>query len=169
MDGSDIIATLALIVSVSSALVSYRAFKHSVDVHELETTLAFERDKSELLMHVEQSRNLFSSAQREIENVKFVLAYEPPQVQKALGSYDNLFTEFLPRLVGAERQATALWNEIYEWQDKTGRSAFAHHTPRYRALLENDRVAHQSALKCVAELRSQITRAHEAFESGLLG
>jgi hypothetical protein len=169
MEGSDIIAILALVVSVGSAFVSYKAFKHSVNVHELETTLAFERDKSELLMHVEQSRNLFSSAQREIENVKFVLASEPPQVQKALASYDSLFTKFLPRLVGAERQATSLWNEIYEWQDKTGRSAFAHHTPRYRALLEDDRVAHQSALKCVAELRSQITRAHEAFESGQLG
>ncbi|MGN6235324.1 hypothetical protein [Dyella sp.] len=169
MDGSDTIATLALIVSIGSAVVSYKAFKHSVNAHELETTLAFEKDKSELLMHVEQSRNLFSSAQREIENVRFVLAHEPPQVQRALASYDNLFTEFLPKLVGAERQATSLWNEVYEWRDKSGRSAFAHHTPKYRALLENDRVAHQSALKCVAELRNQITRAHEAYERGQLG
>lgn len=168
MDGSDIIATSALVVSVGSAFVSYSAFRHSVNVHELETTLAFERGKSELLMHVEQSRNLFSSAQREIENVKFVLAYEPPQVQGVLGSYDDLFTEFLPKLVGAERQATSLWNEIYEWRDKSGRSAFAHHTPRFRALLEDDRVVHQSALKCVAELRSQIIRAHEAYERGQL-
>lgn len=168
MDGSAAIATLALVVSVVSAFVSYKAFKHSINVHELETTLAFERDKSELLMHVEQSRNLFSSAQREIENVGFVLSQEPSQVQAALGSYQNLFTEFLPKLVGAERQATSLWNEIYDWQDKSGRSAFAHHTPRYRALLENDRVAHQSALKCVAELRSQIVRAHEAYERGQL-
>jgi hypothetical protein len=165
MYGSIAIATLALVVSAASALISYKAFTHSVTVHELETALAFERDKSELLLHVEQGRNLLSSAQREIENVMFVLAHEPRQVQNALGSYDNL----LPKLVGAERQATSLWNEIYEWRDKSGRSAFAHHSPRYRALLENDRVAHQSALKCVAELRSQISRAHEAYERGLLG
>ena len=169
MSGSDAIAVLALVVSAISALVSYKAYKHTVGSQQLETTLAFERDKSELLMYLEQSRNLFSAAQREIENVRFVLAHEPPAVQQALASYNNLFTEFLPRLVAAERQASTLWQDIYEWRDTSGRSAFAHHTPRYRASVENDRVAHSSALKCVAELRSQIGRAHEAYARGQLG
>ena len=84
MESSDVIAGLALAVSVASAYISYRAFTHSVGVHELESKLAFERDKSELLMHVEQSRNLFSSARREIEQLQFVLSHEPPQVQGAL-------------------------------------------------------------------------------------
>ena len=169
MVGSDVIAIVALLVSLGSAFISYKAFHHSVSVHDLETTLAFERDKSELLMHVERSRNLFSAAKREIENAKFVLDHEPPVVQQALRSYDNLFTEFLPRLVGAERQANSLWHEIYEWRDKSGRSAFAHHTPRFRSLLEDDKVAHDAALKCVAELRSQMQRAHDAYERGQLG
>jgi len=169
MTGSDAIAVLALVISAVSAFVSYKAFKHTVNAQQLEATLAFEKDKSELLMYLEQSRNLFSAAQREIENVRFVLAHEPQAVQQALVSYNNLFSEFLPRLVGAERQASSLWQEIYEWRDTSGRSAFAHHTPRYRASVEHDRVAHSSALKCVAELRSQIGRAHEAYERGLLG
>lgn len=169
MPGSDAIAVLALVVSAISALVSYKAYKHTVGSQQLETTLAFEKDKSELLMYLEQSRNLFSAAQREIENVRVVLAHEPLAVQQALASYNNLFTEFLPRLVGAERQASTLWQEIYEWRDTSGRSAFAHHMPRYRASVENDRVAHSSALKCVAELRLQIGRAHEAYDRGQLG
>ena len=169
MEASDVIAVLALIVSLASAYISYRAFTHSVSVHELESTLAFERDKSELLMHVEQSRNLFSSARREIEQIQFVLFQEPIQVQTALKSYENLFTVLLPRLIGAERQASQLWEEIHQWRDKSGRSAFAHHTPRYRALIEDDRVAHDSALFCVAELRAQLTRAKDMFSRGLLG
>lgn len=168
MTSSDVIAVLALVISTASAFVSYKAFKHSVTAHHLEATLAFEKDKSELLMYVEQSRNLFSAAQREIENVHFVLAHEPQAVQRALASYSNLFTEFLPRLAGAECQASTLWQEIHAWRDVSGRSAFAHHTPRYRASLENDRLAHGSALKCVGELRSQIIRAHDAYEKGLL-
>ena len=169
MESSDLIAGLALVVSLVSAYISHKAFTHSVSVHELETTLAFERDKSELLMHVEKSRNLFSSARQEVERVQFVLSHEPPQVQGALKSYDNLFTEFLPRLIGAERQAGLLWQEIYEWRDKSGRSAFAHHSPRFRSLIENDRVAHDSALFCVAELRTQLARAQDMFSRGLLG
>lgn len=169
MTVSDAIAVLALGISAVSAFVSYKAYKHTVSAQQLEATLAFEKDKSELLMYLEQSRNLFSTAQREIENIRFVLAHEPQAVQQALGSYNNLFSEFLPRLVGAERQASSLWQEIYEWRDTSGRSAFAHHTPRYRASVEHDRVAHSSALKCAAELRSQIGRAHEAYERGQLG
>ncbi|MCC8686419.1 hypothetical protein ABFU27_07355 [Xanthomonas campestris pv. raphani] len=169
MGSSDVIAVLALIVSLASAYISYRAFSHSVSVHELESTLAFERDKSELLMHVEQSRNLFSSVRREIEQLQFVLSHEPQQVQGALKNYDNLFTEFLPRLVGSERQAGLLWDEIHAWRDKSGRSAFAHHTPRFRSLIENDRVAHDSALFCAQEVRAQLARVRDLFNRGLLG
>ena len=169
MDASDLIAVIALAVSFASAYVSYKAFNHSVKVHDLETTLAFERDKSELLMHVETSRSHFAAAQREIENVRYVFEHEPLAVQQALSSYHDLFTNFLPKLVQAERQASILWNEIYEWRDKSGRSAFAHHTPRFRSLIDNDKVVHDMAVRCVTEVRSQIQRAHEAFERGQLG
>jgi hypothetical protein len=169
MDASDVIASLALIVSIVAALISYKAYNHTVGAHDLETTLAFERDKSELLSYVEQSRNLFSGARREAELAQFVLGHEPPVVQQALTSYQGLFTDLLPKLVGAERNATSLWEEIFEWRDKSGRSAFAHHAPRYRASLEHDRVAHEMALKCVAEFNSQMIRAREAFASRRLG
>jgi hypothetical protein len=169
MDASTIIASLALIVSIVAVLISYKAYKHTVGAHDLETTLAFERDKSELLSYVEQSRNLFSGARREVELAQFVLGHEPLAVQQALTSYQGLFTDFLPKLVGAERNATGLWDEIFEWRDKSGRSAFAHHAPRFRASLENDRVAHEMALKCAAEFNSQMARAREAFCNGLLG
>ena len=169
MDASDVIASLALIVSIVAALISYKAYNHTVGAHDLETTLAFERDKSELLSYVEQSRNLFSGARREVELAQFVLGHEPPVVQQALTSYQGLFTDFLPKLVGAERNATSLWEEIFVWRDKSGRSAFAHHAPRFRASLEHDRVAHEMALKCAAEFNSQMVRAREAFSNGLLG
>ena len=119
-------------------------------------------------MYVEQSRNLLSEAKREIEAVRNVLDNEPQSVRLALRTYQNLFADFLPRLKGGERQANSLWEEIYEWRDKSGRNAFAHHAPRYRALIADDRVARDSALKCVAELRAQIARAHEAYERGIL-
>lgn len=168
MDASDVIAALALVVSIFAGVISWKAYTHTVNAHELETTLAFERDKSELLSYIEQSRNLFSSARREIELAQFVLSHEPLEVQQALSSYQGLFTEFLPNLVGAERNANSLWHEIFEWRDKSGRSGFAHHAPRFRASVENDRVAHQMALKCTAEFNSQLGRAKEAFANGLL-
>lgn len=120
-------------------------------------------------MHVEQSRNLFPSARREIEQLQLMLSHEPPQVQSTLKSCDNLFTESLPRLVGSERQAGLFWDEIYKWRDKSGRSAFAHHTPRFRLLIENDCAAHDSALFCTQKVRAQLTRAQELFNRGLLG
>ena len=168
MEASDLIAALALIVSIIAALTSWKAYAHSVSVHELETTLAFERDKSELLSYVERIRNLFSASRREIELAQFVLSHEPPQVQAALHHYQGLFTEFLPDLIGAERNANSLWEQIFEWRDKAGRSGFAHHAPRFRASVEHDRIAHEMALKCTAEFNSQMTRAQEAFASGLL-
>lgn len=169
MDTSNVIASVALIVSTVAALISYKAYNHTVGAHELETTLAFERDKSELLSYVEKSRSLFSDARREVERAQFVLSHEPPAVQQALTSYQGLFTDFLPRLTGAERNATSLWEEIFEWRDKSGRSAFAQHAPRFRASLEHDRVAHEMALKCAAEFNGQMVRAREAFSNGLLG
>lgn len=169
MDASAIIASLALIVSIVAALISYKAYNHVAGAHDFDTTLAFERDKSELLSYVEQSRNLFSDARREVELARFVLGHEPPVVQQALTSYQGLFTDFLPMLVAAERNATSLWEEVFEWRDKSGRSAFAHHAPRFRASLEHDRVAHEMALKCAAKFNSQMVRAREAFSNGLLG
>ncbi len=169
MDSSDVIAALALLVSLGSAYVSYRAFVHSVSAHELETKLAFERDKSELLMYVEKSRSLFSIARREVEQLQFVISHEPLQVRAALATYDDLFNQFLPRLVGSERQAGLLWEEIYEWRDKSGLSAFAHHTPRFRSLIEDDRVAHDSAVFCAAEVRTQLARAKDLYVQGSLG
>jgi hypothetical protein len=168
MDASVAIALVAMVVSFWAAWTSHKAHTHAVKVHELENELAFSRDKSELLSYFEQSRNLFSSAQREIERARHVLEQEPAQIQAALTSYQNLFTEFLPRLVNSERQVNSLWEEVYEWRDKSGRSAFAHHTPRHRALVENDRVAYEMAMKCVEELNAQLIRARQAYESGLL-
>jgi hypothetical protein len=169
MDASDAIALLALGISVWAAVTSHRAHNHALRVHELETDLAFRREKSELLSYLEQSRNLFASARREIELARYVLDQEPLQVQAAMGSYQSLFTEFLPNIVGAERQVNSLWSEIYEWRDQSGRSAFAHHVPRYRALVENDRVAHEMALKCTAEFNETLGRARQAYNSGQLG
>jgi len=163
MGTSDAIAALALIVSLASAYISFRAFKHSVSVHDLESSLAFDRDKSELLVQVEQSRKLFSAARREIEKTQFVLSQEPEQVRLALNYYDSLFTEFLPKLIGAERQASLLWEEIFSWRDKAGRSAFVHHTPRFRSLIEDDRVVHDSALVCNNEVRAQLVKAQDMY------
>lgn len=169
MHASDVIALLALAVSIWAAVTSHKSHAHAIKVHEIDVTLAFERDKSELLSYLEQSRNLFSAARREIELARYVLEREPPVVQAALASYRSLFTDFLPRLIGAERQVNSLWDEIYEWRDKSGRSAFAHHVPRYRALVENDRIAHEMALKCAAEFNETLERAREANNMGQLG
>lgn len=168
MGTSDAVAALALIVSLASAYISFRAFRHSVNVHEIDSSLAFDREKSELLVQVEQSRALFSAARREIERTQFVISQEPEQVQAALSCYDSLFTEFLPKLAGAERQASLLWDEIFNWRDKAGRSALAHHASRFRSLIEDDRVAHDSALFCNTEVRVQLVKAQEMNRNGKL-
>jgi hypothetical protein len=168
METSNFIAIIALLISLASAYISYRAFKHSITVHELESTLAFERDKSELLIYVEQSRNLFRAAIRQIEQTKFVIGQQPEQVKIALKCYDNLFTEFLPKLIESERQSSILWDEIYNWRDKSGRSAFAHHTPKFRSLIDNDRMVYDSAIFCNSEIRAQLTKAQDMLRNGLI-
>lgn len=164
MNFSDAIAAFALLTSVTSGVVSYRTMKIARASQEFEATIAFERDKSELLMYIEQSRNHFSAAVREIERLHFVVQASSPDVQRALSSYQNLFSDFLPRVVVAERQASKLWDEVFEWRDKSGRSSFAHHTPRFRSLVDNDRVVYDSAMTCISEVHSQLKRAKMMFD-----
>lgn len=159
MGTSDVIAILALIVSLGSGAISFWAFKHSVRVHDLDANLAFDRDRSELLVHLEESRALFASSKLELEEVQLALSHVQDQAQSALIDHDKLLAEFQRKLAGAERQASILWGEVFDWQGKQRKGAIAHHAPRYRSLIASDRVVNDAALVHIANIRHLL--AHE--------
>lgn len=90
---------------------------------------------------------------------------EPPRVQALLVNYTDLFNEFLPKIEAGVRQATALWNEVAEWRFNTGINAMVAHQSRFRALIHEDQIAHESALYCINVFKEKLSRAKAAIRA----
>jgi hypothetical protein len=58
-------------------------------------------------------------------------------------------------------QAGALWDEVAEWDDRTGMSALIHHEARYRALLHEDQMVREHALYMIDEFKKKLEQAKE--------
>jgi hypothetical protein len=54
MNASEVIAAFALVVSLVSAWVSYRAYSYAVRTKEEETRIQFSREKSEFLVRIDK-------------------------------------------------------------------------------------------------------------------
>ena len=84
-----------------------------------------------------------------------------------LVNYVSLFTEYLPQVEGSVRQTGALWDEVAEWDPRTGMSALIHHEARFRALLHEDQMVRDHALYMINVFKEKLeqARAHAANTS----
>lgn len=165
-DTSIWIAVLALVVSalgfatsVWSAWVSHRALAHTRDVYEQERRETFERQRAALLEVINTSRSTLDRTRVDIGTLKAIFDAEPEQVRTLLSNYSSLFTEYLPRVEGGVRQAGALWDEVAEWDSRTGTSALIQHEARFRALLHEDQMIRDHALYMINVFREKLELA----------
>jgi len=171
-DTSTWVAVLALVLSGLSFLaaawaawVSHRTLEHARTVHAEERRISFERERSQLLEVVNTSRLLLERTRIKIGTLKARFDAAPQPVRAVLANYTNLFTVYLPRVEAGVRQCNALWSEIAEWNQDTGIHALVHHQAKFRALVNDDQIAHDQGLFLVGVFEEKMTQA-AAYVSG---
>ncbi|MBS7458662.1 hypothetical protein [Coralloluteibacterium stylophorae] len=145
MNASDFIAAIALVVSLLSAWISYRAHRHSVRMKEDESNLAFSREKSEFLVRIDKARKSFDHLEHRLKGLLDRIGHGADDTRKALAAEAEQLKSDLSYLEGCQRQAWSLWEETYEM----GQSGLAHHKPRFLGLIEDDeQFASEAQVRC---------------------
>jgi hypothetical protein len=156
MGSSDVIATIALVVSAASGWVSWLAFRHGVRAKNEERRMAFARQKSEFLVRIDKARKTFDALASRLDAVIARLQSLSP-----IGAADlRRLQADRDYVEGCKRQAWSLWEEAYEMSE----GGLAHHGPRYLGLIEDDEdFARRSDARCAAlEARLASTAARSA-------
>lgn len=157
MDTSDLIAAFALIVSLLSAWISYRAYCHTVHVKEEESRIAFSREKSEFLVRIDRARKLLDRLEQRVKGQLSKINSVSENDRSALADETNRLKSDLAYVECCQRQARSLWEETYEM----GQSGLAHHKPRFLLLIEEDeRFANDALVRC-DEIEKKIIKAGE--------
>ena len=134
MEFSDVLATTALVVSVISAWLSYKAHRESTAFSERDARREFDRERSEFLIRIERSTKLFERTETRIVQVLNSIRAKPKSVQSFFnGEIDQLQAD-LKYLEGSLRQSRILWDENFE----LSHDGLAYHKARHLALLEDD-------------------------------
>ena len=134
MEFSDVLATIALVVSIVAAWHSYKAHRESVAFSERETRREFSRERSEFLIRIERSTKLFERAENRIATVLSAIESQPDRIASSLSAQTDELRSDLKYLEGCLRQSRILWDENYDMSH----DGLAHHKPRHLALLEDD-------------------------------
>ncbi len=151
MERSDVLATTAIIVSIVSAWLSYRAHRESTQFTERETQREFSRERSQFLIRIERSIKLFESVEARIAALLASIESESGSDQSSRDEVAKQLRADLSYLQRCLCQSRSLWNENYEMSQ----DGFALHKSRHLALLEDDeKFAHEA-----------MTRADKAEES----
>ena len=156
---SDVLAATALVVSIFSAWVSYKAHRQSTEMNERESRRGFERERSEFLVRIEKSRKLFERAQSRINALLAQIDRQPEAVKMSLKREISQLKDDERYLQGCIRQSWALWDETYE----TSQDGIAHHKPRHLGLIEDDEVFAESALQRAEEVETAMNQALAIF------
>ena len=171
-DSSTWIAILALVVSVLSlasafwaAHTSYKALSHARETYAEQLSLSFARERAQLLELITKNQAVLEKTRLRIGALKQNFDAAPQPAQVLLHNFTSLFTEYLPRIEGGIRQCVALWDEVAEWDERTGIHALVHHQAKYRALMENDQIAHEQGLVMVGMVEEKLAQA-TAYVSG---
>ena len=161
MDQATIIALLAVVVSIWSAIVSHKALNHAKKSHITQQKIDFERERFNLLEVFNDSRKLLDKTRIEIGTLKAQFNNEPDSVKALLVNYTSLFTEYLPTIEKGLRQANALWDEVANWDESEGIHALIRNKAHFRALVHGDQVAHDQGLYCVAVFKEKLDLARK--------
>ena len=141
MEISDALATIALVVSVVSAWLSYKAHRDTTQFTEREVRRDFSRERSEFLIRIERSTKLFERVEARIRALLVSIESEPDSVKSPMDELAKQLEADLRYLQGCLRQSRSLWDENYEMSH----DGLAHHKPRHLALLEDDeKFAHEA-------------------------
>lgn len=152
MEMSDILATSALVVSIFSAWVSYRAYRQSADFSECGAERQFSRERSEFLVRIQRATKLFEDSERRIGRLLANIEDQPESIKAELqGEVERLRAD-LRHLEGCLRQSRSLWHENYE----ISHDGFAAHKPKHLALLEDDERFVERALKRLEEAEEKL-------------
>jgi hypothetical protein len=141
-----VVSGLSFLAAMWAAWVSHRTLVHAKETHEEEQVLAFERERSELLSVISQSRTLLEQTRIRIGTLKARFDAAPQPAQTILQNYTNLFTEYLPRVEAGVRQCNASWSEVASWGETTGVQALLRHQARMRAAVHDDQIAHDQGV-----------------------
>lgn len=152
MDLSDILAITALMVSIVSAWLSYRAHRESTQFTERETQREFSRERSEFLIRIERSTKLFEHVEARIVALLASIESESGAGQSSRDEVAKQLKADLNFLQRCLCQSRSIWNEIYEIRQ----DGLAHHKPRHLALLEDDE-------KFAHEVMTRADKAEESF------
>ena len=134
MEFSNVIAIFALVVSVISAWISYKAHRYSIDSKRSEMHRRFAREKSEFLVRIEKAQKLFERLDYQLKVLIQKIETTSQSVKASLTEEVRQLNSDLSYLDGCRRQAWSLWEETYEMKQ----DGFAHHQPRFLKLIEDD-------------------------------
>ena len=81
---SDVIAATALVVSIISVWVSYKAHCQSIEMNGRGSRHSFARERSEFLIRIEKSRTLFERTQSRINSLLAQMDSQPAAVKMSL-------------------------------------------------------------------------------------
>lgn len=144
MELSDILAATAVVVSIFSVWLSYRAHRESTQFAEREAQREFFRERSEFLIRIERSIKLFERVETRILGILASIENEAGAVQSSRDEVAKQLKADLSYLQGCLCQSSSLWNENYE----ISQDGFVHHKPRHLALLEDDeKFAHEAMIR----------------------
>jgi hypothetical protein len=154
-----LVSGLSFLAAAWAAWVSHRTLAHARDVREDELRITFERERSELLEVINTSRVLLEQTTVRIGTLKARFDAAPQPAQALLRSYTNVFTEFLPRVEAGVRQCSALWDEVANWDWDKGIYALVHHQAKFRKLLSDDQMAHDTGIFLVDVFEEKMAKA----------
>ncbi|WP_349812101.1 hypothetical protein ABQ179_011835 [Xanthomonas dyei] len=169
-DTSTWISILALVVSLLSlaaaiwaSYVGQQSLSHARKTYDEQLSISFVRERSQLLQLITQNQAVLEKTRLRIGALKAKFDASPQPAQVLLHNYTDLFTEYLPRIEGSIRQCSALWHEVAEWDERKGIHALVHHQARYRALMEDDQIAHDQGLIMVGIVEQKLSDAMAYF------
>ena len=160
MTVSDALAAIALLVSIASAVFSYKAHRETIRSNERESRREFNRERSEFLVRIERSQKLFDRASHRIASLLTLIDTQPNAVKSSLNNEIDQLKRDKDYLEGCMRQANSLWHENFE----TSHDGIAYHKPRHLDLLENDEEFAASALEHADAADVALNRALAIFQ-----
>ena len=154
-----VVSCLSFIAALWAAWVSHRTLEHARDVHSGDQQIAFERERSELLEVINTSRMLLEKTRIRIGTLKARFDVTPQPAKALLVNYTSLFSEYLPRIEAGCRQCNALWDEVAAWDDEKGIHALVHHQAKFRKLVGDDQLAHDTGIFLVEVFEEKLAKA----------
>ena len=154
-----VVSCLSFLAALWAACVSHRTLAHAREVHSENQSIVFERERSELLEVINTSRMLLENTRIRIGTLKARFDAAPQPVKALLANYTSLFSDYLPRIEAGSRQCHALWDEVAGWDDEKGIHALVHHQAKFRKLVGDDQIAHDSGIFMVEVFEEKMAKA----------